>query len=76
MLPQAEIYKFLDKQNTTEFIQKINIYPMIMWVTVLHEANLSLTRWLSYFLDIKDKQEERIVRHLAEKGYYHLLFLH
>ncbi|NJN06711.1 MAG: serine/threonine protein kinase [Richelia sp. RM1_1_1] len=74
MLPQADIYKFLDKQNTTEFIQKINIYPMIMWVTVLHEANLSLTRWLSYFLDIKDKQEERIVRHLAEKGYYHLLF--
>ncbi|MEA5594530.1 serine/threonine-protein kinase [Rivularia sp. UHCC 0363] len=73
MLPQAEILLFLDKKNTTEFIQKINLYPMIMWVTVLHEPNSSLTRWLSYFLDIKDKQGERIVRHLAEKGYYHLL---
>lgn len=74
MLPQAEISKFLDKKNTTEFIQKINVYPMIMWVTVLHDASSSLTRWLSYFLDIKDKQGERIVKHLAEKGYYHLLF--
>jgi len=74
MLPQAEISQLLDKKNTTEFIQKINIYPMIMWITVLHEPNSSLTRWLSYFLDIKDKQGERIVRHLAEKGYYHLLF--
>ncbi|MEB3217602.1 MAG: serine/threonine-protein kinase [Nostocales cyanobacterium 94392] len=74
MLPQTEISKLLDKKNTTEFIQKVNIYPMIMWVTVLHEPNSSLTRWLSYFLDIKDKQGERIVRHLAEKGYYHLLF--
>ncbi len=74
MLPQAEIRKFLDKKSTTEFIQKINVYPMIMWVTALHDANSSLTRWLSYFLDIKDKQGERIVKHLAEKGYYHLLF--
>jgi serine/threonine-protein kinase len=74
MLPQAEIPKFLEQKNTTEFIQKVNVYPMIMWVTVLHDPNTSLTRWLSYFLDIKDKQGERIVKHLAEKGYYHLLF--
>lgn len=74
MLPKAEISQFLNERENTEFIQKINVYPMIMWVTVLHEPNSSLTRWLSCFLDIKDKQGERIVKHLAEKGYYHLLF--
>lgn len=74
MLPSAEIDKFISKKNTTEFIQKIDVYPMIMWVTALHDANSSLTRWLSCFLDIKDKVAERIVKHLAEKGYYHLLF--
>ena len=74
MLPQAEISKFLEQKNTTEFIQKINVYPMIMWVTVLHDPNSSLTRWLSCFLDIKDKAAERMVRQLAEKGYFHLLF--
>lgn len=74
MLPQTEIDKFVHQKNTTEFIQKINIYPMIMWITVLHDTNSSLTRWLSYFLDITDKLGERIVENLAEKGYYHLLF--
>ncbi|MEM6401454.1 MAG: serine/threonine-protein kinase [Cyanobacteria bacterium P01_D01_bin.116] len=74
MLPQGEICKFLKQKNTTEFIQKINVYPMIMWVTVLHDASSSLTRWLSCFLDIQDKQGERMIKHLAEKGYYHLLF--
>jgi serine/threonine-protein kinase len=74
MLPMTEISKFLEQQNTTEFIQKINVYPMIMWVTVLHDTNSSLTRWLSCFLDIKDKAGERMIEQLAEKGYYHLLF--
>ncbi|MGD1911972.1 MAG: serine/threonine protein kinase [Rivularia sp. (in: cyanobacteria)] len=74
MLPQTEISKFIDQKNTTEFIQKVNLYPMMMWVTVLHDTNSSLTRWLSYFLDIKDTLGERIIQNLVEKGYYHLLF--
>ncbi|MEL7243348.1 MAG: serine/threonine-protein kinase [Cyanobacteria bacterium J06643_5] len=74
MLPESEISKFLEQKNTTEFIQKINVYPMIMWVTVLHDANSSLTRCLSCFLDIQDRRGERMIKHLAEKGYYHLLF--
>ena len=56
MLPQSEISKFVNQQQTTEFIQKIDVYPMIMWVTVLNDVNSSLTRWLSCFLDIMDKQ--------------------
>lgn len=74
MLPQQEIAKFLDKNHSTEFIAKMNMYPMLMWVTVLYDAPLSLTRWLSYFLDMKDNRGQKIVRLLADTGYYHLLF--
>lgn len=74
MLPQKEIARFLGKTHSTEFIAKTNIYPMLMWVTVLYDAQLSLTRWLSYFLDMKDDRGQKIVRVLADTGYYHLLF--
>jgi eukaryotic-like serine/threonine-protein kinase len=47
---------------------------MILWTTVLYNANLPLTRWLSYFLDMKDTKGKKIVQMLAETGYYHLLF--
>ena len=74
MLPQAEISQFLDKTHSTEFIAKMNIYPMLLWVTVLCDAESSLTRWLSFFLDMKDDRGRKIVQILADKGYYHLLF--
>jgi eukaryotic-like serine/threonine-protein kinase len=75
MLPKQEITNFLDNSNnSTEFISKMNVYPMLFWITVLHDGELALTRWLSYFLDLKDIRGQRIVRILAETGYYHLLF--
>jgi len=74
MLPKQEIAKFLDKTHGTEFITKMNLYPMLLWVTVLYDVQLSLTRWLSYFLDLKDNKGQKLVRSLAEAGYYHLLF--
>ena len=73
MLPKQEITKFLDKKYSTEFVTKMNIYPMLLWVTVLYDSQLSLTRWLSYFLDMKDNKGQKIVQTLAEVGYYHLL---
>lgn len=73
MLPQQEIAKFLDKSQGTEFIAKMNVYPMLLWVTVLYDTQLYLTRWLSYFLNMKDIKGQNLVRVLAEKGYYHLL---
>ncbi|MEH2310775.1 MAG: serine/threonine-protein kinase [Nostoc sp.] len=74
MLPQQEITKYLDKIHGTEFINKMNVYPMLLWVTVLYNAQPSLTKWLPYFLDLKDNKGENIARSLAEVGYYHLLF--
>ncbi|MEH2464669.1 serine/threonine protein kinase [Nostoc sp.] len=74
MLPKQEITKYLDKLHGTEFISKMNVYPMLLWVTVLYNAQPSLTKWLPYFLDLKDNKGEKIARSLAEVGYYHLLF--
>ncbi len=74
MLPKQEIVKFLDKVHGTEFITKMNVYPMLLWVTVLYDNQPSLTKWLPYFLDLKDNKGQNIARSLAEVGYYHLLF--
>ncbi|MEH1817449.1 MAG: serine/threonine-protein kinase [Nostoc sp.] len=74
MLPKQEIAKFLDKIHSTEFISKMNVYPMLLWVTVLYDVQPSTTKWLPYFLDLKDNKSQNIARSLAEVGYYHLLF--
>ncbi|MHC5596296.1 MAG: serine/threonine protein kinase [Nostoc sp.] len=74
MLPKQEITKFLDKIHGTEFISKMNVYPMLLWVTVLYDAQPFMTKWLPYFLDLKDNKGYKIARSLAEVGYYHLLF--
>ncbi|MEH2179471.1 serine/threonine protein kinase [Nostoc sp.] len=74
MLPKQEIAKFLDKIHGTEFISKMNVYPMLLWVTVLYDVQPSTTKWLPYFLDLKDNKGKKIARSLAEVGYYHLLF--
>ncbi|MBE9199478.1 MULTISPECIES: serine/threonine-protein kinase [unclassified Nodularia (in: cyanobacteria)] len=74
MLPQEEISQLIDQTHSTEFIAKMNIYPMLLWVTVLSNAQIPLTRWLSFFLDMKDERGQKIVEILADTGYYHLLF--
>ncbi|BAZ69474.1 serine/threonine protein kinase [Fischerella sp. NIES-4106] len=74
MLSQKEINKFLDKNNSTEFVLKKNLYPMVLWITVLSDVQVQLTRWLSCFLDLKDIKGQKIVQNLANTGYYHLLF--
>ncbi|HLO84131.1 MAG TPA: serine/threonine-protein kinase [Nostocaceae cyanobacterium] len=74
MLPQAEIAKFIQKKHITEFISKVNLYPMVLWVTMLYDFQSSLNRWLSYYLDLKDPRGQKLVMTLAEMGYYHLLF--
>ncbi|RUR85778.1 serine/threonine protein kinase [Chlorogloeopsis fritschii PCC 9212] len=74
MLPQKEINSFLNNNNCVEFIFQKNLYPVVLWITVLSNAQVQLTRWLSYFLDLKDNQGQSIVKCLADIGYYHLLF--
>jgi serine/threonine-protein kinase len=74
MLAKKEIAKFIDKNNYTEFIFQKNLYPIILWITVLSDAQVQLTRWLSCFLDLKDTKGQKLVQSLVNTGYYHLLF--
>lgn len=74
MLPKQEISQLLSKSHRIEFISQMDVYPMILWVTVLHDVELSLIRWLSYFIDLQESRGQSIVRFLADTGYYHLLF--
>ncbi|WP_414528290.1 serine/threonine protein kinase [Nodularia chucula] len=74
MLPQAEISQLIDKTHRTELIGKMDIYPMLLWVTVLFDTQSSLVRWLSFFLDMRDPHGQKITRVLVDTGYYHLLF--
>ncbi|MTJ52116.1 serine/threonine protein kinase [Anabaena sp. UHCC 0253] len=74
MLPQKEIDQFINKKHHSEFISKMSVYPMVLWITMLYDEESSLTRWLSHYLDIKDETGQKIVKSLERTGYYHLLF--
>ncbi len=74
MLPKQDISKLLEQNNCTEFIFQKQLYPTLLWITMLSDVELQLTRWLSYFLDLKDNRGKRIIKILADTGYYHLLF--
>lgn len=74
MLPKQEIAHFINRIHNTEFINNLNLYPMVLWVAVLYDARLSLIRWLSSFIDLTDNKGQKILRVLADTGYYHLLF--
>ncbi len=74
MLPQNEINLLVNSSYQTDFIFKINIYPMILWSTTLYEGDSKLTRHLSYFLNLKDKRNQHLIQKLSEIGYFNLLF--
>ncbi len=74
MLPKKEIKKFTKKSHHAEFISQTDLYPMLLWITMLEAPKLELVGWLSHFLDLKDNKNLNILQLLFEKGYYHLLF--
>ncbi len=74
MLPQQDIDQFINKKHHTEFISQMQVYPMLLWITMLYNEESSLTRWLSHYLDMKDESGQKMVKSLERLGYYHLLF--
>ncbi|BAZ12602.1 serine/threonine protein kinase [Calothrix sp. NIES-4071] len=74
MLPKKEIDALVKQISNTEFIFQKNLYPLLLWVTTLCDKKFDLTRWLSYFLDMKDTKSQKIAHALVNTGYYHLLF--
>ncbi|MEM7554007.1 MAG: serine/threonine-protein kinase [Cyanobacteria bacterium P01_A01_bin.84] len=73
MLPKQEISKFIKRSHHTEFICQTDLYPMLLWATVLYDRKADMVRWLSYYLDLKDNRGKKILQVLAKTGYYHLL---
>ncbi|WP_066378417.1 MULTISPECIES: serine/threonine-protein kinase [unclassified Anabaena] len=73
MLPKQEIAYFLNQSHTIEFISKIPVYPMILWVTVLYDAKSSLIRWLTCFINLTENRGQKLATILADIGYYHIL---
>jgi eukaryotic-like serine/threonine-protein kinase len=74
MLPKKEIDSLVKEINNTEFIFQRDLYPLLLWVTTLCDIKFDLTRWLSYFFDMKDSKSQKILQALINTGYYHLLF--
>lgn len=74
MLPKKEIDVLVKQISNTEFIFQKSLYPLLLWVTTLCDKKFDLTRWLSYFLDMKDSKSQKIAQALVNTGYYHLLF--
>ncbi|MGD1875618.1 MAG: serine/threonine protein kinase [Mastigocoleus sp.] len=82
MLPKKEISKFMkrwcennryERSHHIEFMCQTDLYPMLLWTTVLYDPKTDMVRWLSYYLDLKDNRSKKILRFLAKTGYYHLL---
>lgn len=73
MLPEKEIQNLTKNISCTQFLFQQNHYPVMLWSSVLCDANLELTRWLSYFLDFQNPKGQKIIQALATNGFYHLL---
>lgn len=75
MLPHKEITTFLNTSALTEFISKMNIYPMILWGIILYKEDSTFHRCFSYYLDLNTNSNkvDRIIHKLSEIGYYNLL---
>lgn len=72
MLPQQEIQKRLRATRYNQFLFISTPHPMMLWITVLHNAQYG-AKWLAYYMDLKTRQGQEITRLLGESGSYRLL---
>jgi serine/threonine-protein kinase len=72
MLPKQEIKHHLFSKPYRQFLFIESPYPMLLWITVLHNQEHG-SRWLPCYLDLKEPKSQEIVQSLAETGYYRLL---
>lgn len=72
MLPQAEIQKRLLSTRYNQFLYSTSPHPMVLWITAIYEQH-SGPRWLSCYLDLKNRRGLEILGLLGETGHYPLL---
>ena len=73
MLPQQEIKKRALSIRYNQFIFAISPHPMLLWVTVLYNREIT-PKWLPCYLDMQNSKNRRLVQALAENERYPLIF--
>lgn len=72
MLPKAEIQKRLLSTRYNQFLCLTSPHPMVLWITAIYEQH-SGPRWLSCYLDLKNRRGLETMRLLEKIGHYPLL---
>ncbi|MEH2139537.1 serine/threonine protein kinase [Nostoc sp.] len=73
MLPKQEIKNYTVSNRYNQFIFMTSPHPMLLWVTVLYNRQLT-PKWLPCYLDMQNPQNLRLVSLLAENEHYPLIF--
>jgi eukaryotic-like serine/threonine-protein kinase len=72
MLPKQDILHHLYSKPFKHFFFIESPYPMLLWITALHNQEHG-TRWLPCYLDLKEPKSLEIVERLAKTSFYRLL---
>ncbi|NHC37620.1 serine/threonine-protein kinase [Scytonema millei] len=72
MLSQTEVNKRLVNRTYNHFLFITSPSPMMLWITALHHRTYG-TKWLTYYLDLKNSQNRDLIQSIGIKGYYRVL---
>lgn len=73
MLKTHEIERRISNTSSNNFLCVRNPYPMVLWLTAFYSKTHG-ARWLSSYLDLKNKGNQKLIWHLGETGTYRTLF--
>jgi serine/threonine-protein kinase len=73
MLEQDDVYQRINCTRYNQFLYLANPHPILLWITVLYNAEHG-AKWLPCYLDLKSNKGQEIARTLANKGKYRILF--
>ena len=73
MLPTQEIEQRASNTGYNNFLCTFSPHPMVLWVTAFYGKTQG-ARWLSSYLDLKNKHHQKIIWHLGENSNYQVLF--
>jgi serine/threonine protein kinase len=73
MLPQVEVEKRLLGSRYNNFICTMSPHPMVLWLTVLYNAQYG-PRWLPCYLDLKTQAGQEMAFLIGKSGQYKILF--
>ncbi len=73
MLSTQEIEQRIGNTSSNNFLCVRNPYPMVLWLTAFY-SKIHGARWLSSYLDLKKKGNQKFIWQLGETGTYRTLF--